>query len=755
MKGLPLYSIATAAIVLFITVAFTGDLQGAEYVPGEILIKYKDTPANPTQSRVAINSLNATFRAATKRHFRKLRIQQIQLPDDMTVEEAIDFYRNDPNVEYAGPNYIYHASAIPNDSAFIELWGLHNTGQSVNGFPGKDDADIDAPEAWDIETGASSPVVIAVIDTGVAWNHPDLIANIWTNTGESIPDPGCNDGIDNDGNGYIDDCHGWDFLADDNDPSDFNGHGTHVAGTIAAVGNNGSDITGVMQHAQIMPLRFLGMNGKGNDADAVAAIEYANAHGAHVINISWNGTNASSPLKAAIDSSEAVVVCSAGNKGQNNDVIPTYPANFNSANIISVAATDQMDELASFSNFGVTSVDVAAPGVNTYSSIPEFSYDSPILVYPDPDPGSGVEDFDSTTGPLPVASDVPDTLLGWRTGGTNSTWEITADTGGGTGDNSLEDSPDTPQGSDYANNTNSWAGYMTPITSVKDNRYTLSFQWKGKLEEDRDFLDINFSTNGSTWERIDSRTGTAAGFTASSSTAYTLKADLHDSFFFGFGLSSDGTVVFDGVYIDDVSLSREPLFISSYDFLHRHGTSMAAPHVAGIAGLIKAMNPALTNLEIKNAILNSVDAVCTLEGKIATLGRVNAYKALLLARGNEDGMTEGAAACHIPSNDGGGGGGGCFIATAAYGTIMHSHVQALRRFRDNYLLTSLPGRAFVDLYYKYSPPIADTISKSDSLRAATRVMLMPLVMTVAFPYPSLGVFLGLLSVSLVVMRRRK
>jgi hypothetical protein len=118
-------------------------------------------------------------------------------------------------------------------------------------------------------------------------------------------------------------------------------------------------------------------------------------------------------------------------------------------------------------------------------------------------------------------------------------------------------------------------------------------------------------------------------------------------------------------------------------------------------------------------------------------------------------MTEGAAACHIPSNDGGGGGGGCFIATAAYGTIMHSHVQALRRFRDNYLLTSLPGRAFVDLYYKYSPPIADTISKSDSLRAATRVMLMPLVMTVAFPYPSLGVFLGLLSVSLVVLRRRK
>jgi subtilisin family serine protease len=710
------FQIKTVAII-FLLIIFSCSNGFAEYVPGEVLVKFK---SNTTAYK--INTLHRKIGSFKKKEFKGVRIHQMRLPDGVSVEEAVEYYKSDPDVEYAEPNYIVRIDSVPNDTYFNNLWGLHNTGQTG----GNADADIDAPEAWDLTTG-STEVVIAVVDTGVAYDHTDLAGNIWNNAGETS----CTDGIDNDGNGYIDDCKGWDFVGNDNDPADYNGHGTHVAGTIAANGNNSNGITGIMWQAKIMPLRFLGRSGSGTTADAVSAILYANAKGAHVINNSWGGSGYSQALKDVIDASNAVVVCAAGNSSSNNDTSPFYPAAYGSANIISVAATDSRDNLASFSNYGKTSVDLAAPGLNIYSTIPVIGYGSPVTLYE--------ETFDGASGALP--------LLGWARGGTNSTWVDTNGTGF-SGTNSLEDG----SSENYADNTSSWAGYMTPVITVKDNIYTLTFKWKGQVEQNYDYLDINYSINGTSWDWIDYRTGTTNGnFISDSTDSLTEIAEMYDQFYFGFGLTTDSTINAEGVYLDNIILSRSPIVISSYNYAYYSGTSMAAPHVSGAAGLIKALKPQLTNLEIKGALLNSVDAKASLSGKVVSGGRLNAYNALIeenysLENGNggNGGGNGGNSGNAGTSSGGGGGGGGCFIATAAYGSMMHPYVKALRAFRDRHLLTNSPGKTFVYLYYKYSPSIADVIRDSEYLRFITRGLLAPVVMFVVFPYTSSLVFSSLI-----------
>jgi subtilisin family serine protease len=281
----------------------------------------------------------------------------VQLDAGITVPDALAAYQASPFVVYAEPDYILQIDTIPNDPMFSSLWGLHNTGQ--NG--GTADADIDAPEAWDIVTGAGS-VIVAVIDTGVKWDHVDLAGNMWTNTDEV---PG--NGVDDDGNGYIDDVRGWDFVNNDNNPMDDNGHGTHVAGTIGAVGNNSIGVVGVVWDVQIMPLKFLSGSGGGTTSNAILAIRYAHRNGATVTNNSWGGGGYSQALYDAIkegrDVYDAVFVAAAGNAGRNTDGSPFYPASYDLSNIISVAATDRNDLLASFSNYGVVTVDLGAPGV--------------------------------------------------------------------------------------------------------------------------------------------------------------------------------------------------------------------------------------------------------------------------------------------------------------------------------------------------------------------------------------------------------
>lgn len=282
-------------------------------------------------------------------------------------EQLATVFHSNPLVElFEIDSMVQVADLNPNDPFFGNLDGLHNTGQRR----GVVDADIDAPEAWQVTTGESS-VVVAVIDSGVDYTHQDLDSNIWVNPGEV---PG--NGIDDDGNGFVDDVHGYDFWSNDPDPMDGGTHGTHVAGTIAAEGNNAIGVVGVAPDIKIMPIRFLGPRG-GFTSDAIRALDYAVSNGAKISNNSWGGGSYSRMLVDAISRTEMaghIFVAAAGNSGADNDKNPHYPASYDSNNIISVAATDSSDRLASFSNTGFNSVDIAAPGVSTYSTLPGNRY---------------------------------------------------------------------------------------------------------------------------------------------------------------------------------------------------------------------------------------------------------------------------------------------------------------------------------------------------------------------------------------------
>jgi VCBS repeat-containing protein len=296
-------------------------------------------------------------------------LRSVTLSPDVTVETALAAYKTNPYVLYAEPDYHVQLELTPNDTRFPSLWGLNNTGQTG----GTIDADIDAVEAWDTTTGGGTTIV-AVIDTGVDYTHPDLAANIWNNPGE-IP----GNSQDDDGNGYVDDVHGYDFVNFDGDPMDDHSHGTHVAGTIGAVGNNGVGVAGVNWNVQIMALKFLDAFGGGFTEDAIQALNYAVAKGAKISNNSWGGGGYSQALFDAIRNAQSaghIFVAAAGNEGSNNDSLPFFPASYSLDNIISVAATDHNDNLASFSNFGATSVDLGAPGVNILSTTPGNTYDT-------------------------------------------------------------------------------------------------------------------------------------------------------------------------------------------------------------------------------------------------------------------------------------------------------------------------------------------------------------------------------------------
>lgn len=573
------------------------------YVPGEVLVRFK-----PSAKGATIQSIHSRLKS-TVLAGRGGKIERVRIEEGLTVKQAVDAYLEDHAVGYAQPNFIYHTNSIPNDSSFDQLWGLHNTGQVVNGTEGTRDADIDAPEAWDIATGATATIV-AVIDTGVDLTHPDLAANIWRNPGETS----CSDGVDDDGNGYVDDCLGWDFWANDNDPSDYNGHGTEVAGIIGAVGNNSRGLAGVNWDARIMALRAGGVSGSLNTFAIIQAIDYAISKNARVINCSWGNYDYDGLLYEAFRAGESagvLFVTVAGNGGANVDVTPYNPASYDLPNIIAVAATDQNDNLASFSNFGPISVDVAAPGVNIYGTIPSFGYGAPAVVYS--------TNFDSdTAGSLPV---------GWSSGGTPNTWMVN-NASAYSLPNSLEDSPE----GDYLNNTVSMVSYATPIIPVKDHRYTLNFRVRADLEPFIDFLyliayqdQLNFLP--------EFRTGSTLDSFVSDSADYTYGADLFTKFYLGFGLYAGSIITYDGVYLDDISLTMEPIFILSHTYGYNDGTSFACSYVTGLAALIWSQRIGLTATQVKDLIVSNVDVLDSLrlEGGdylVSSEGRINAYKAL-------------------------------------------------------------------------------------------------------------------------------
>lgn len=363
-------------------------MQKSRYVEGEIIVKFKKDQVSFAQALHRI-----TGSTVFKRFAMLPDMEVVKLPEGVSVKEGIIKYMSDPAVEYAEPNYIRKISKVPNDTYFNQQWALLNTGQ-FNGTPG---SDIKATSAWDINIGKSN-IVIAVIDTGMVYDHPDLIANRWVNEAE-VPD----NGIDDDGNGKVDDRFGWDFTTcakfnpvtglcstpkgQDKDPIDDNGHGTHVAGIIGASGDNGTGIAGVMWNVRIMPLKILNADGEGSIADEIAALDYAvtmKNRGIDIkaINASFGGgvySAAEFDAISRVNNAGIIFVTAAGNggddgKGDDNDIVPSYPGNYSLPNIISVAATDQNDNLATFSNYGVNSVHVAAPGVHILSIVPAGLY---------------------------------------------------------------------------------------------------------------------------------------------------------------------------------------------------------------------------------------------------------------------------------------------------------------------------------------------------------------------------------------------
>ncbi|HEY9509200.1 MAG TPA: S8 family peptidase [Verrucomicrobiae bacterium] len=321
------------------------------------------------KSRSALNAPRQIVGGKVRRSFSSLgNLQVVQLPSNVSVQRALELYRESGLVEFAEPDYILRAARVPNDPAYSgePLWNLNNWGQ----LGGTSGSDIHAAEGWDLNTDASS-FLVCVIDSGIRVTHEDLAGNLWTNPGE-IPA----NGIDDDANGYIDDVHGINAIDGSGNLVDEPSHGTHVAGTLGAVGDNGTGIVGVAWRARIMGCKFLDANFEGAVSDAIECIEYAKVNGAKVINASWGGVTSgpffSTALYDAIaDARDAgiIFVAAAGNFALNNDDSSNafFPASFDLDNIISVAATTRDDGLAHFSDYGADTVDLGAPGYVVYS----------------------------------------------------------------------------------------------------------------------------------------------------------------------------------------------------------------------------------------------------------------------------------------------------------------------------------------------------------------------------------------------------
>ena len=377
----------------------------AEYIPGELVVKLKNSRimSNANQKAGLQRSLAAIGVTSITPFQTDSQLVKMRFSGVRTMSAMIRQIQRNSNVEYAEPNYIYRASPLANqarvvikdlaqrnarrvstrdfdssrmpaDPDFGKNWGLLNTGQADSGGQaGVAGADIDATLAWNTGVGTRD-VLVAIIDTGVDYNHPDLVDNIWTNTAE-VP----NNGIDDDHNGFVDDVHGYNFQGKTGDPMDDNKHGTHCAGTIGAVGDNGIGTAGVSWRVSMMGIKFLSASGSGSLDAAVESIKYATKMRVNIMSNSWGGGGYSRTLEDAIKEARnagILFVAAAGNEKNNNDNRRSYPASYDVDNIISVAASDNRDIMASFSNYGARTVHLSAPGVRIYSTVPGGRYDS-------------------------------------------------------------------------------------------------------------------------------------------------------------------------------------------------------------------------------------------------------------------------------------------------------------------------------------------------------------------------------------------
>ncbi len=350
MKMKWLFSFIVLAVFAVSGISFAG--QALPYADGEILVKFREqVRTDSARTEQAIKAAGTDV----VRHLPHAGLSLVKVGDKETVEAAVKRLRQHPDVEYAEPNYKrYRMALTPNDPLFSSQWGLPK---------------IQAPAAWDTGQG-SKAVIVAMPDTGIDINHPDLNANLWLNSGEI-----CNNGIDDDLNGVIDDCYGANMITKSGNGIDDEGHGSHVAGIIGAVGNNGVGVAGVNWYVSLMALKFMAADGVGSVADEIDAINYAKLKGARVVNMSFGSSDPSEFERQAIAGASSILFAAAAcNNHQNSDIFPCYPASYDLPNMISVAATDENDNLASFSNYGPTTVGVAAPGVDIESTFLGSTY---------------------------------------------------------------------------------------------------------------------------------------------------------------------------------------------------------------------------------------------------------------------------------------------------------------------------------------------------------------------------------------------
>jgi subtilisin family serine protease len=563
------------------------DLAGAatsQYVPGEVLVKF--ISAAIAQERTAsVTALGHTVLT----HMEQPGWTHVKLAAGQTVTEALVAYQNDPNVDAVQPNYIYHAAAVPNDTQYAQLWAFKNTGQTIttgtySPTTGTMGDDMNIEPAWSHITDCSG-VVVAVVDSGVNYNQEDLAANMW-NGGTSFPN------------------HGWNYVDNNNNPMDLDGHGTHVAGIIGAAGNNGKGTTGVCWTASIMAVRVLDATGSGSDATIIQGVDFAIAHGAKVINMSLGGggalDQAFSDAITAAQNSDVVVVVAAGNGDANgisvnNDAVPIYPCNFTQSNLICVAALDQNYALASFSNFGATSVDVGAPGTNILSS------------------------FAGT------AATMPDSLTTWTISGG---WTHVVNNGH---DFLVDPTPFTV--AKYVANLNDTATRGFDTSAV--NGVVLNFRVAINLANSGDSFVVGADPNGVNPFGGGPLTGSLPGpfhATPTAGSVMPLPLDIspcagHVNCLIGFKLTTGPMTPGDfGIGITRFSIDTLTLTTNTYQVAT--GTSMATPEVAGLAVMLRAYNPQYTYADTVGAIKNGGRSVAALAGKTTTGKAVDVMSSL-------------------------------------------------------------------------------------------------------------------------------
>lgn len=524
------------------------------YKPGELLVQL-----SPAAASEAVERLHEIIGSRVLRHYSRRRLQQIAVAPGLPVAEAIMHYRESGLVETVERHALRYANLVPDDPLYDDLWGMEK---------------ISAPQAWELQTG-DADVIVAVIDTGVDYLHPDLSGNIWDNAAEIVGDR-----KDNDRNGYVDDKYGYDFANNDGFPLDSSasGHGTHVAGTIAAVGNNTTGVAGVAWTARIMVLKVQSDGSSLLESAAIIeAVDYAAANGAKVVNCSFGGEATSDLERQAFEDLEAagvLALCAAGNEGNDIDIAGNalYPAAYDMPNILSVAASTQSDNLAYFSNWGQTNVDLMAPGVAIKSTVPSDD-STEAFVQSDTDhfPAIGML-FAGTTTEAGVTATLIDCGLGRIT-------EI----------------PDTVAGN---------------IALIE--RGDLFFSEKVENVQSKGAVGAVIYNN--VVDSLDQNGGT-------------LQAPHDPPWIPAVSISlADGQLLLSRLGEPVTLVNRSLSATEAYSYLQ--GTSMAAPMVAGAAALLYAADPGLSYTDAKSALMNYAEPVPSEAEKTVSGGRLNVWAAV-------------------------------------------------------------------------------------------------------------------------------